>query len=69
MNSDVLRHSIGVNFTLLSIHRKKLFYGSFPSKQIGQTIVRVKNAEMLIPQTLSLDRITISDIFLSSSFH
>lgn len=69
MNSDVLRHSIGVNFTLLSIHRKKLFYGSFPLKQIGQTIVRVKNAEMLIPQTLSLDRITISDIFLSSSFH
>lgn len=69
MNSDVLRYSIGVNFTLLSIHRKILFDGSFPSKQIGQTNVRVKNAEMLIPQTLSLDRITISDIFLSSSFH
>lgn len=49
MNSDVLRYSIGVNFTLLSIHRKILFDGSFPSKQIGQTIVRVKNAEMLIP--------------------
>lgn len=29
MNSDVLRYSIGVNFTLLSIHRKILFDGNF----------------------------------------